>query len=227
MDPGTTATDIITVIDAANGDITDFAVVQVYAPACVLGVFPSHTAVESGASVQFEAVSTGEGCSSPDYQWSISSSIGSTIDQAGNYTAGLNETGWYVWDQITVTDAANDNLTAGASVAVQPTRTTFAVAIQKNRRPDVDTFLFGPDNGFTIGSLSGDGTGTYTTHGPVVFSADYRGLDRRGAFDYRLAGIFVLNDTFIVGVGVYKHPLVPRNFSFVGMNASAFPLGIR
>jgi hypothetical protein len=58
-------------------------------------------------------------CNDADYEWSLESTIGSSCDHYGNYTAGINPDRLNpVADTIRVVDHANDGITAGASVTV-------------------------------------------------------------------------------------------------------------
>ena len=58
-------------------------------------------------------------CSNADYEWLVETTIGSSCDQYGNYTAGINPDRLIpVVDTILVVDHANDGITAEASVTV-------------------------------------------------------------------------------------------------------------
>ncbi|KPJ56139.1 MAG: hypothetical protein AMJ42_05710 [Deltaproteobacteria bacterium DG_8] len=66
------------------------------------------------------ANTTGEGCEIGDYEWSIvDSDIGSVIDQEGNYSAGINNTGSQVTDVIKVVDHANSDIYTTATIIVE------------------------------------------------------------------------------------------------------------
>jgi hypothetical protein len=84
---------------------------------CSITISPATVTVDCGNEIQFAAIPTGT-CEIPDYAWSVITFIGSTITQSGLYTAGENCTDRNVTDIITVTDRANDNITATASVTV-------------------------------------------------------------------------------------------------------------
>jgi hypothetical protein len=117
---GTSATDTVTVTDTANGNITDSAVVTVIPKptVCTVNISPQSATVDCGNTVQFSATTTGTGCATPVYQWSVTSTIGSTISQSGLYKAGTNQTGGNVTDRVRVTDTAN-NKSATADVTVR------------------------------------------------------------------------------------------------------------
>ena len=76
---------------------------------------PSSATVYSGDTLTLEAHTSGVDCEPGNYEWSISSDIGSMIED-GAYTAGNNDTGSQVTDVITVVDHANFDITGAASV---------------------------------------------------------------------------------------------------------------
>ena len=58
-------------------------------------------------------------CKVPDYEWSVETTIGSTIDQSGKYIAGINSVIVNnTKDMVSVVDHANDAITAEATVTV-------------------------------------------------------------------------------------------------------------
>ena len=58
-------------------------------------------------------------CNDADYEWSVESTIGSSCDHYGYYTAGINPDSLNpVADTILVVDHANDGITAESSVTV-------------------------------------------------------------------------------------------------------------
>ena len=129
-------TDTITVTDVANGGITGSASVEVTsAPRCEVTINPPSVTVSSGGNVTLVATTTSLSastqCNEGVYQWAIDSSIGSSITQQGIYTAGINTTGANVTDIVTVTDTANNNLTAQADITVLPqTQEDYFVTIE-------------------------------------------------------------------------------------------------
>jgi hypothetical protein len=54
-----------------------------------------------------------------EYEWSIESAIGSTVDQEGSYTAGGNDTGQKVTDVVTAVDHANGAISGTATITVE------------------------------------------------------------------------------------------------------------
>ena len=57
---------------------------------CEISVDPTTAEVVSGQTWTFTITTTAGDCSNADYQWSVESDIGSTIDKEGNYVAGKN-----------------------------------------------------------------------------------------------------------------------------------------
>ncbi len=60
---------------------------------CTITITPASMSVASGEQVAFTATITGAECNISQLQWSVVSTIGSTIDDTGNYQAGENNTG--------------------------------------------------------------------------------------------------------------------------------------
>jgi hypothetical protein len=111
-----TVTDIVTVTDTANLGINASAIVTVNPITCTVSISPATDTVDCWDEIEFGATSS---CSGGTYTWSKTTTIGSTIDQNGKYTAGENITGGDVTDTITVTDTANGNVTATATITVR------------------------------------------------------------------------------------------------------------
>ncbi len=89
-------------------------------PECEVKINPSAATVCSTETIAMEAETTGdEGCLTGDYEWSIDSGIESVIDQDGNYTAGINNTGSDVTDIITVVDIANFDISDSVTIKVE------------------------------------------------------------------------------------------------------------
>jgi hypothetical protein len=85
---------------------------------CSIRIEPPYQHVVSKQALAFAAINNGL-CNNSDYEWLLESSIGSTCDQNGNYTAGSNlETLKAALDTITVIDHANGDMSAQASVTV-------------------------------------------------------------------------------------------------------------
>ena len=114
---GTSATDTVTATDTANGNITGNAVVTVLPEKCTVAISPESATVECGNEKQFTATTTGTGCVTPVYEWHVTSTIDSTVDANGKYTAGENTTGSSKTDIVRVTDTAN-GATDSATVTV-------------------------------------------------------------------------------------------------------------
>jgi uncharacterized protein YkwD len=85
---------------------------------CSIEIEPQSEQVVSKQSLTFTVLPHGD-CNDADYEWSLESTIGSSCDHYGNYTAGINPDRLNpVADTIRVVDHANDGITAGASVTV-------------------------------------------------------------------------------------------------------------
>lgn len=63
-------------------------------PLCLSVITPESTEVVSGQALSFTIAKDDEDnwetCEEPDYEWSVQSTIGSSCNQSGNYTAGIN-----------------------------------------------------------------------------------------------------------------------------------------
>ena len=104
-----------------NKTDTSFVTVKSEIAGCTVEISPASAEVESNETVQFEATTTcGDEEVSGTYQWEvISTTIGSTINAGGLYTAGINTTGAGVMDTVQVTDTDND-ATTSVEVTVLP-----------------------------------------------------------------------------------------------------------
>jgi len=90
------------------------------APECSIRIAPSFQPVLALQSVTFTIQSSGF-CNDSDYEWSVDSTIGSTCDQNGKYTAGSNpHLVRASLDTVRVTDHANGDISARAYVKVFP-----------------------------------------------------------------------------------------------------------
>ena len=89
------------------------------APECEVVINPSSATVSSRSTLALGSETTGDGCKPGDYEWLIESEIGSVIDQEGNYSAGVNNTGSQTTDVITVVDHANANISGSASIMIE------------------------------------------------------------------------------------------------------------
>ena len=122
----TTATDIeetVRVTDTAHGNESATATVTVQVKEeppieCEVAINPSSATVYSGDTVTLEAHTSGVECAPGNYEWSISSDIGSMIED-GAYTAGNNDTGSQATDVITVVDHANSDISGTAHIYVE------------------------------------------------------------------------------------------------------------
>jgi hypothetical protein len=81
---------------------------------CFIEIEPTTRAVSPGQSIQF-VVLQGPACGAPCYAWSVSGTSGATITADGLYTAGST----VGWDNVTVVDLCNDNITATEKIIVQ------------------------------------------------------------------------------------------------------------
>jgi hypothetical protein len=98
-------------------------------PQCNVTISPSSASVYTWETVQFITTHSGD-CNTPCYDWDVESSIGSTIDNTGLYTAG----GSQGIDTVEVTDNCNTDTYDSAVVevylfpitTVPPTTTTTA-----------------------------------------------------------------------------------------------------
>jgi len=85
---------------------------------CSIELEPQSEHVVSKQSLTFSVLSHGN-CTTADYEWSVESTIGSSCDHYGHYTAGINHDRLNpAADTILVVDHANDGITAEASVTV-------------------------------------------------------------------------------------------------------------
>jgi hypothetical protein len=84
---------------------------------CTITIAPASISVAAEEQVAFNATVTGAECNSSQLQWSVVSTIGSTIDDAGNYQAGENNSGATLTDTVLVIDSAN-NISAAATISV-------------------------------------------------------------------------------------------------------------
>jgi uncharacterized protein YkwD len=85
---------------------------------CFLEIEPQSEQVVSKQSLTFTVLPHGD-CNDADYQWSLETTIGSSCDQYGNYTAGINPDILNpVADTILLVDHANDGISVEVSVTV-------------------------------------------------------------------------------------------------------------
>ena len=92
--------------------------------ACELAISPTSATVYTWESIQFSTTLNGE-CNTPCNNWEVLSSIGSTIDSNGLYTAGDTAGS----DTVTVTDNCNMDISDSAYVNVlTPTTITTTIA---------------------------------------------------------------------------------------------------
>ena len=91
-------------------------------PSYKVTISPSSATLDSDATLQFSAKTTDNGSEvGGSYTWKIvsGSTIGSTIDKDGLFTAGENTTGSDINETVRVTDTDHDNKSATASVTIK------------------------------------------------------------------------------------------------------------
>ena len=74
---------------------------------CELSISPSSATLFSEASLTFSVKTFGTTCSEGLLEWKINSKIGSSINEKGNYKAGINTSSTPALDIIIVTDTVN------------------------------------------------------------------------------------------------------------------------
>jgi hypothetical protein len=84
---------------------------------CQVAITPAGILVASTETVSFSAAAASAACGTPQPLWSVESSVGSTIDENGIYTAGENSLATDMADNVHVTDAVS-NTSAIATVIV-------------------------------------------------------------------------------------------------------------
>ena len=126
-DTGAPATDTVTVTDSANG-IIGTASVCVGKVDCELSVSPSSKTVSSGEAIQLSATESA-GCDlAASYSWKVESTIGSSVNASGLYTAGTNNTLSNISETVTITDSTNCAV-ATATITVKGIRVTTTTTI--------------------------------------------------------------------------------------------------
>jgi len=124
---GEDVTDIVTVTDMANGNITNVAEVKVVAEGeYIVVITPEEKTLASLTSCRFTAQTMDAETNIPvpeeecTYRWEISppSIIRSTISTNGLYVAGLNHNGKLITETVIVSDTAHNNASAAATVTV-------------------------------------------------------------------------------------------------------------
>jgi hypothetical protein len=109
-------TDTIHENTTATADVT--IKIKKVTPECEVALNPSSATVFSRDTLMLSASTLGDDCIPGEYEWSIDSAIGSTVDHGGSYTAGGNDTGPQVTDVVTVVDHANGDISGTASITV-------------------------------------------------------------------------------------------------------------
>jgi hypothetical protein len=84
---------------------------------CHVAIDPAGILVASTETVNFSAAADHTECGTPQPVWSVDSSVGSTIDENGIYTAGVNSFATDMADNVQVSDAVS-NTSAAATVIV-------------------------------------------------------------------------------------------------------------
>ena len=116
--PATTTTTISSATTTAALTTTTTAAAPGF---CSLIINPAAVNVMAKQAVNFAAQLNDAACAPPQLHWSVESSIGSTIDENGNYVAGENTAGAEVTDTILTVDYANGiGARALVSVAAPP-----------------------------------------------------------------------------------------------------------
>ena len=113
--------------NTATADVT--IKIKKVTPECEVTVNPSSATVFSRDILVLSASTLGDDCMPGEYEWSIDSAIGSTVDQEGNYTAGGNDTGPQVNDVVTAVDHANGDISGTATITVEGEGTVKHVSI--------------------------------------------------------------------------------------------------
>jgi hypothetical protein len=85
---------------------------------CNISIEPESAEVPSGETLSFTVTQEGD-CLVPDYEWLVASSIRSSVDQDGNYTAG-SRFFQAASDMVSVVDHGNGDITAAATITVSP-----------------------------------------------------------------------------------------------------------
>jgi hypothetical protein len=117
----------VTVTDSANG-IIGTASVCVGKVDCELPVSPSSKTVSSGEAIQLSATESA-GCDlAASYSWKVESTIGSSVNASGLYTAGTNNTLSNISETVTITDSTNCAV-ATATITVKGIRVTTTTTI--------------------------------------------------------------------------------------------------
>jgi len=93
--------------------ITTSIITTTIPPECELTISPSSETVYTWETIQFGTTLNGD-CDAPCYDWEVLTSVGSTIDSDGLYTAG----GTAGIDTVTVTDNCNEDISDSATVEV-------------------------------------------------------------------------------------------------------------
>jgi len=94
----------------------DSASATIHGP-CIVSINPSSKDVKSGEPIPFEAMQEGN-CNPPSYIWDVTPDCGSSIDASGSYISG--DVSSDCSDTVTVTDTANGDVHAKATVNISP-----------------------------------------------------------------------------------------------------------
>jgi hypothetical protein len=85
---------------------------------CEISIEPSSAEVASGDTMSFTVEPEGE-CGDPTYEWSVESTLRSSVDQNGTYKAGCTLFN-AASDVVSVVDSGNGNIIAEATITVSP-----------------------------------------------------------------------------------------------------------
>jgi hypothetical protein len=121
---GSPVQETIRATDTSNKSMSAIATITIEgakepSEGCALLLTPSSAEISPGNVITFTVKKVGKTCAEGDYQWKVSSKIGSTITEAGLYKAGINRTNEEALDIIMVKDG-RDNLSSDALVTVAP-----------------------------------------------------------------------------------------------------------
>jgi hypothetical protein len=157
---------------------------------CTVTISPSSATVFEGASQTFSASTSGQGCITGVYTWSVSSTIGSTITQNGLYTAGSTDA--EVTDTITATDTANGNVTAQAMVTVKPIFCMVTVSPSSATVKEGESKVFSAS---TTGENCSRGVYTWSVSSTIGSTITQNGLYRAGSTDAQVTDTVIATDT--------------------------------
>jgi len=173
--------------DTYSGVSGSIAVTQLI---CTVAITPPSATLFEGTSQTFTASTSGQGCATGIYTWSIVSTIGSTITQQGVYTAGSTDI--QVTDTVTVTDTANGNITATATVTVKPTTCTIAITPPSATVKEGEAKIF---RASTTGENCSTGVYTWSVTSTIGSTITQQGVYTAGSTDIQVTDTVTVTDT--------------------------------